>query len=356
MLRKQWFPILKLPIIGKLQNLNKNNNSILMEWVTRLVSNYWNRICRCRQAPRTAHWLLQRHRELPPLPSDGDIQSKRFQLEMEMTNSQKAALNNGTTSNYLNYLSSYTKLCNEYGYKPFPLDEITLSMFAQYLSRKLKPQSIKCAVSSLRTISNTVGYKTMESQFPKVKLMLRGISNLKPAPPKRAHQMTAHILMNICENLDLSDKFQARMWALFTTCFFFLFRKSNVTPDKDLESNYMCRKHIHQTINGNLITLYWTKTIQSGESCLEFPLLEAPGSPLCPAWAIKNMIKLVPTSDEKPAFCYSLGQPISYSTFKQIPQSSNKEAWNVRWLLVNTFIQMRRCNIFSSLWCPRKTN
>ena len=31
--------------------------------------------------------------------------------------------------------------------------------------------------------------------------------------------MTAYILMNIRSNLDLSDKFQAIMWALFTMCF-----------------------------------------------------------------------------------------------------------------------------------------
>ena len=185
------------------------------------------------ELPVVSRRSLQGCRELPPPPPGLDIQAKRFQLELEMSNLQKAALNNGTANNYLNDLNSYTSFCDEYGYQPFPLNEITLSMFAQYLSRKLKPQSIKCAVSSLRTISNTVGYKTTENQFPMVKLTLRGIGNLKPAPPKRAHPMTARILMNIREYLDLSDRFQATMWALFTTCFFLLFRKSNVTPDKD---------------------------------------------------------------------------------------------------------------------------
>ena len=211
--------------------------------------------------PVVSRRSLQGCRELPPPPPGLDLQTKQFQLEMEMSNSQKAALNNGMANNYLNYLNSYTSFWDEYGYQPFPLNEITLSMFAQYLSRKLKPQSIKCAVSSLRTISNTVGYKTMENQFQMVKLTLWGIGNLKPAPPKRAHPMTARILMNIHENLDLSDRFQATMWALFTTCFFLLFRKSNVTPDKDSETNFMRRKHIHETVNGFLITLYWTKTI-----------------------------------------------------------------------------------------------
>ena len=138
------------------------------------------------ELPVVSRRSLQGCRELPPLPPGLDIQTKRFQLELEMSNSQKAALNNGTANNYLNYLNSYTSFCDEYGYQPFPLNEIILSMFAQYLSRKLKPQSIKCAVSSLRTISNIVGYKTTENQFLMVKLTLWGIGNLKPAPPQKS--------------------------------------------------------------------------------------------------------------------------------------------------------------------------
>ena len=93
---------------------------------------------------------------------------------------------------------------------------------------------------------------------------------------------------------------------------------------------YMQRKHIRETVNGFLITLYWTKTIQAGERCLEFPLLEAPGSPLCPMWAIRNMIKLVPASEDSPAFCYTSGQPIAYSTFNNFLKSQIRKLWNVR--------------------------
>ena len=102
-------------------------------------------------------------------------------------------------------------------------------MFAQYLSNKMKPQKIKCVVSSLQTIATTVGYEVTDKQFSMVKLTLKGIGNLNPAPPKRVNPMTARILLKIRNNLDLSDTFEATMWALFTTCFFLLFTKSNVT-------------------------------------------------------------------------------------------------------------------------------
>ena len=137
-----------------------------------------------------------------------------------MSKSQRAALNDGMSANSLNYLKSYEDFCTNFSYKAFPLRKITLSMFAQYLSSRLKPQSIRCVVSSLRTLSTTIRYSVPEKQFPIVNLTLRGLGKLNPAPPKRANPMTARILLDIGENLNLSDKFEATMWALFTTSFF----------------------------------------------------------------------------------------------------------------------------------------
>ena len=232
-----------------------------------------------------------------------------------MSKSQRAALNDGTSANYLNYLKPYKEFCTNFSYKAFPLREITLSMFAQYLSSRLKPQSIRCVVSSLRTLSTTIGYSVPEKQFPMVNLTLRGLGKLNPTLPERANLMTARILLDIRENLDLSDKFEATMWALFTTCFFLLLRKSNVTPDKPSDKGYMKCKHIQKTDNGFLVTLYWTKTIQAGERNLLYPILKSPGSKLCPAAAIDNMLQLVQVPGDKPAFCYENGSPILYSTF-----------------------------------------
>ena len=153
-------------------------------------------------------------RNLPPPPTMDTNTRKRAQLELEMMKSQRVALNDGMSANYLNYLNSYEKFCEEFGYEPFPLKEITLSMFSQYLSRKLKPQTIKCVVSSLRTISTTVGYEVSDKQFPMVKLTLRGLGNCNPVPPKRANPMTARILLKIRDTLNLSNMFDATMWAV----------------------------------------------------------------------------------------------------------------------------------------------
>ena len=243
------------------------------------------------------------------------MDDSKLQLELELSETQRAALNNGTSANYLHYLNSYLDFCEKFDYQPFPLKEKSLSMFAQFLSRRLKPQTIRIACSALRTISLTAGYQVTEKQFPLVSLTIRGIGNLNPAPVRRANPMTIRILLAIRENLNLNEPFHATMWALFLTSFFLILRKSNVTPDKEWEDKYMRRKHIQFTRNGVLITLYWTKTIQAGERALQFPLFTAEGSPVCPVWAIRNMVRLSPLNGECPAFGNRDGTPISYYTF-----------------------------------------
>ena len=119
---------------------------------------------------------------LPSLPPRNREQKSAF-LEIEMKDSQRAAFRNGMCSNYLNYLNQYEQFCDEYGYSPFPMKEIVLSMFAQYLSRKLKPQSIKAVLSGLQTVWTTAGFQipqktisTHEHHFERP----RGIWNQHP--------------------------------------------------------------------------------------------------------------------------------------------------------------------------------
>ena len=249
-----------------------------------------------------------------PLPISSR-EDRRAYLELEMKESQRAAFRNGTSSNYLNYLGQYEVFCDEYGYEPFPLKEIVLSMFAQYLSKKMKPQSIKAVLSGIRTVATTAGYEVTPKQFPLVNITLKGLGKLKKSPPEQAHPMTVRLLLKIRENMDINDPFQATMWALFLSCFCMLLRKSNVTPDKEWETEFMHREHIKRGPVGYIVTLYWTKTLQAGDRRLEYPLLEAPGCLLCPVNALDNMIKLNPAWQSSPAFCHPNKKPIRYSTF-----------------------------------------
>ena len=172
-----------------------------------------------------------------------------------------------------------------------------------------------------RLFATTTGYEVPTKQFPLINITLKGLGKLKKTPPEQINPMTVHILLQIRDKLDLNMPFHGTMWALFVSSFCMLLRKSNVTPDKDWETEYMCREHMRRGLVGYLITLYWTKNLQTGDRRLEYPLLEAPGCLLCLVWVLDNMIKLNPAWKSSPAFCHVNGQPIKYSTFNNFLKS-----------------------------------
>jgi hypothetical protein len=104
-------------------------------------------------------------------------------------------------------------------------------------------------------------------------------------------------------------------------------RKSNLVPNsvKSFNPNkQLCRSNIE--INSKkiyilLINTSWSKTIQFGELNLVVPLISIPDSPLCPVKAYHNMISLVPTANNSPAFClfkHHKVLPVTYFQFQKV--------------------------------------
>ena len=47
------------------------------------------------------------------------------------------------------------------------------------------------------------------------------------------------------------------------------------------------------------------------------PLLSMPGSLLCPVWAVKNMLRLVPADKNAALFCFPNGSPVMYAYYQK---------------------------------------
>ena len=103
-------------------------------------------------------------------------------------------------------------------------------------------------------------------------------------------------------------------------------RKSNLVPNsvKTFNPNkQLCRSNIEINSEKNilLINISWSKTIQFGERNLVVPLISIPDSPLCPVKAYHNMISLVPTSKNSPAFYLFKVLPVIYFQFQKVLKS-----------------------------------
>lgn len=108
-------------------------------------------------------------------------------------------------------------------------------------------------------------------------------------------------------------------WCLFLFAFFLFARKSNLVPTnvKEIDSTKILLRKDVELINRVLIvSIKWSKTIQFGEKVLKIPLIEIPGSDLCPVTAYENMCSMVPANDTDPLFSLPHKKCIVYSQFQ----------------------------------------
>ena len=149
-------------------------------------------------------------------------------------------------------------------------------------------------------MSGVCGYPLLEKQFFGVNLLLRGIERKikKPAPP-----ITPDLLILIHSVLDFRKPFEVMMWALFLTCFFLMLR-TTVTPTSPvLDEKILRRRDFKRGINGYLVKVHSTKTLQDKSRKIEQPLFWNVGNILCPVAALDKMFQVVPAYDDVPAFC-----------------------------------------------------
>ena len=155
-----------------------------------------------------------------------------------------------------------------------------------------------------------------------LKLTLKGLSRLNPHLPRRALPVTPIILKQLYKLLDMDDILDLTFWCLFLIAFFMMSRKSNLVSTS--ESNFdkkkqLCRGDIVISNDTLIILVKWSKTIQFGERKLRIPIASIPGNILCPVFAYKNMVKLLPADKESPAFCKLVHGnivPITYNEFQ----------------------------------------
>ena len=110
------------------------------------------------------------------------------------------------------------------------------------------------------------------------------------------------------------------LWASFLVAFCGFLRKSNTVPPSFNHPSlkYPRRDDIVFTSFGMVLILRWTKSIQFNQRSLSIPIVNIPGSPLCPVQAYQQLCNACPVSGTAPAFAYtkdSVLQAITYSKF-----------------------------------------
>ena len=119
------------------------------------------------------------------------------------------------------------------------------------------------------------------------------------------------------------------LWCLFLFAFFLFARKSNLVPDSLQYQNkkFLLRKDVESFGNNLIVHIKLSKTIQFGQRILKLPLVEIPGSVLCPVKAFNKMCKMVPALPSDPLFTLPNKKVVTYYQYQNRLRHFIKKNW-----------------------------
>lgn len=241
-------------------------------------------------------------------------------LKRDLQSSRRHAFAEGTHKNLKVQWQTFLMFCMYFRFSFLPVTTDTLSLYTQFLSRSFKStQSIKNYLSGVKTLHYLLGYSTEKINEFVINLGLRGIARLQPHLVKQASAITPDILIKMYTFLNENSAEDSVYWCLFVFAFFLFARKSNLVPTSSgdfVEKKFLLREDVELNDSVLIVTMRWSKTIQFGQRLLKIPLIEIPGSILCPIKAYVKMCKLVPMSCTSPLFSLPHGKAIMYSQFQ----------------------------------------
>ena len=242
------------------------------------------------------------------------------ELKEEVACFRAATYSENTKKTYQSQLNSYYKFCSETGVAPVPASESVLSMYAAYLARRLKPQSIKQYLNVVRLIHLECGYKNPCQDNWMLKSTLIGIERLLGQPKVRKMPITPTVLL-LLKTVLQDSLFNQMWWAAALIMFVGTFRKSNLFPDSKEKFNgdkQFTRADFVATEDGCIrINVKWSKTNQFKKYKLTKKVFSISNT-LCPVKALKQAFSAVSLPSNAPAFVIDqLGTPMTGSVFNK---------------------------------------
>ena len=219
--------------------------------------------------------------------------------------SRSNAFAKGTYSNLRTQIRSYFAFCVYFRRSPLPADPVTIHAYVQFLSRTLKPSTIKNYLLGVRMLHIFHGLPDIISDDFMLELEMRGISRLNPHVPQRARPVTPKILLLYYQGMDHSSSLHSSVWACSLFLFYTLSRLGSMLPTSHSTSKrkFLTKDRVNPSREGLLVTFLHTKTIQFGRRRLHIPLL-CLDSVFCPVRAFLRAASFSSDVASGPAFTF----------------------------------------------------
>ena len=230
---------------------------------------------------------------------------------------------------YAVHRRAYLQFCNMLGLPPVPATSNQLCMYAAYLARRMKYNSIKQYMNIIRILH-------LEWQLPSplsgdfhLQSTLQGIRRHLGDTVSRKEPITPQLLLALLSHLDVTTPEGANTWAAALIMFFGLLRRSNVLSSNSSPFNpalHLRRQDLIFTSAGLQLRIRWSKTLQFKQKEFILPLCRIKRHPLCPTRAAYNAIQLTAGAPRNgPAFVVPHGdtyKPTTADRFVHIIKTS----------------------------------
>ena len=183
-------------------------------------------------------------------------------------------------------LKRYNKFCRKFHFKSFPCTAKIAATYATYLSDWIKPVSVRNYLSAIWYMQKMLGFCDYSCDFM-LKQTLNGIERLCLFTPSEKYPLTAVDLLKMFNLLDMSDALDRAFWVAVVLCFRRLLRQGHITSS--VHTLQACDVHIMTTYM--TVRIRSSKTDQFGKDPFTIYLQRIPGSPLCPAALLSEMLK-----------------------------------------------------------------
>ena len=235
-------------------------------------------------------------------------------LKVDCRRSRSAAYAHGTVKNIKVHLRAYALFCLYFRFQLLPASVEAFALFAQLLSRSFKAvSSVKQYLHSVILIHRFYDLPAPSLSHFFLSSTLKGIARNSKHVPKQASPITPAILCQIRAVLNFKSPEHVSFWCMLLTGFFLMLRRVNLVPSSSHKQQCLLRGDVivDQLV---LVSLRWTKTIQSGGRILRLPLAPVPNSPLCPVTAFRHMLDVSPAPSSAPLFAFKSGSSWSFHT------------------------------------------
>jgi len=228
-------------------------------------------------------------------------------LDVEIKQLRFLAYSENTHAAYSTHIKAFIAFCHYFRFRPVPAENQTILRYVVFLSRTIKPQSIRCYLSVIRILHLENGYKNPLEYNYLLTTLLKGIDSHRGTPPVQKLPITLELLSKMFKILNLNDSFELCFWAACLVGFFTFFRKSTLlTKSHSMHDcrRDLCRNDVQFCKEGAVINVKYSKTMRDFTKTFPVPIPQIPGSHLCPASALIDLMQAVPAGGDAPLFSY----------------------------------------------------